>query len=324
MLELAGAHMITTDTTNDNFKMTPDFLRQVIRENKLGEGDWLMLTSPNNATMKRYTEDELQDLAQVVAETGIRVISDELYARLGTEPHHSLRQFAGYGPSGKIEMKDRVILLTGCSKQFPFAQEESSKLCATLACTPAEARRIDNHISNYFRLSDKDAQIFKSLMASTPRKVREQCCATTNRQLQKVHDMIEGLNKKFASEFGGEPPLKLLASDGYMVCLQPSEEFCRRTGIKSSNDLADYLFATTWQLARSLSGEGITQPIVRFNTYDIMRKPEVFLQKMICLVETVAKNEAPAMCDVKKAVNKAIMSERHSSSEEKIAALQSR
>ena len=141
LLNHAGQDVVTMDTTKTGFKVKAEDLSEVIRKNKMGKGDWLFMTSPNNTSMESYTPQELQAIADVVAKSGIRVITDELYAKVGKPEHHSLVNFTSYQAEGAINMRDRVITVSGLSKQYPHGNDAKRKLGVAYIPNPAEAQR---------------------------------------------------------------------------------------------------------------------------------------------------------------------------------------
>ena len=79
LVQMAGATPVLVPTTMESgFKMSPQQLRAAITPRcKL-----LMLNSPSNPTGSVYTRRELEALADVVLETKIAVLSDEIYEQL--------------------------------------------------------------------------------------------------------------------------------------------------------------------------------------------------------------------------------------------------
>ena len=79
MVKLAeGTPVIVSTTAVNDYKITPDQLRQAITpRTKL-----FVLNSPSNPTGSVYTPDEIRALAEVVVEKDILVVSDEIYERL--------------------------------------------------------------------------------------------------------------------------------------------------------------------------------------------------------------------------------------------------
>ncbi len=71
----------------------------------------IILNSPQNPTGGVLTKEDIRDIAEVIGERDIFVLSDEIYSRLIFEgEHHSLMSLDGW--------KDRVILLDGFSKTY--------------------------------------------------------------------------------------------------------------------------------------------------------------------------------------------------------------
>ncbi|NMA96134.1 MAG: aminotransferase class I/II-fold pyridoxal phosphate-dependent enzyme [Clostridiales bacterium] len=102
-----GVPTAVTCTAEDNFKLTPDHLKQ-----KIGpKTKVLILPYPNNPTGAIMTRKELEAIAKVIEDTDIAVISDEIYAELTYNGDHV--SFANMP-----NMRDRTILLNGFSKAF--------------------------------------------------------------------------------------------------------------------------------------------------------------------------------------------------------------
>jgi aspartate aminotransferase len=110
MVRLAGGTPVFVTTTADTgYKITPQQLRSAITpQTKL-----FILNSPSNPTGMVYTPDEIRALAQVVVETDILVVSDEIYEKLlydGTE-HLSIGAVSS-------EVFARTIISNGFAKAF--------------------------------------------------------------------------------------------------------------------------------------------------------------------------------------------------------------
>ena len=110
MVKAAGAAsvFIPTDESTE-FKITPKMLDDSISPNS----KLLVLNSPSNPTGSVYTPDELAKLAELILDTDIYVLSDEIYEALvydGTV-HKSI---ASIGP----EIKERTIVVNGFSKSY--------------------------------------------------------------------------------------------------------------------------------------------------------------------------------------------------------------
>lgn len=110
MVTLAGGTPVIVEGKKEHdLKITPSQLREAITpRTKL-----LILNSPSNPTGMVYTEDELRALAEVVVETGIYVLSDEIYEKLlyDGKRHVSIGSLSD-------ELYRRTITINGTSKAF--------------------------------------------------------------------------------------------------------------------------------------------------------------------------------------------------------------
>jgi len=109
MVRLAGARPVIMPTSaDDGFKVSAKQLRQTIN----ARTKVLIFNSPCNPTGAVYSQGEIEELADVVRQTGIYVISDEIYEKIifDTAKHFSI---------GSIkEIRDQVITVNGVSKVF--------------------------------------------------------------------------------------------------------------------------------------------------------------------------------------------------------------
>lgn len=105
---LANGVPVTIDLEEkDQFKLTKEKLLEKITE----KTKVLILPFPNNPTGAVMTAEELKDIAQVVIEKDLFVISDEIYAELTYGGDHTtIASFPG--------MRDRTVLINGFSKSY--------------------------------------------------------------------------------------------------------------------------------------------------------------------------------------------------------------
>lgn len=91
----------------NNFKLTPEVLKAAITpKTKL-----LILPYPNNPTGAVMTREDLEAIADVIRDTNIMVLSDEIYCELSyTKDHCSIANLPG--------MKERTIIVNGFSKSY--------------------------------------------------------------------------------------------------------------------------------------------------------------------------------------------------------------
>ena len=109
-VEMAGGTPVIIPTTAaEGFKITGEVLRRYLTPATKG----IILNSPCNPTGATYTPEELQDLADVLCDTGLYVITDEIYEHM---VYDGLRQvsIAALSP----ELKERCIVVNGLSKSF--------------------------------------------------------------------------------------------------------------------------------------------------------------------------------------------------------------
>src|SRR5947207_14142232 len=79
LVQMTGARYVLVPTTHESgFKMTPAQLRAALTP----RSRLLMLNSPSNPTGTVYTRQELEALADVVLDSPLAVLSDEIYERL--------------------------------------------------------------------------------------------------------------------------------------------------------------------------------------------------------------------------------------------------
>lgn len=109
MTRLAGAVPIILETrAEDDFKVTPEQIRALITPRTKA----LILPYPCNPTGGIMERKDLEAIAEVLRETDIFVISDEIYAELtfGDTPHVSIASIDG--------MHERTMVVNGFSKAF--------------------------------------------------------------------------------------------------------------------------------------------------------------------------------------------------------------
>jgi aspartate aminotransferase len=110
LVEMTGAKYTLVHTSMVNgFKMTPEQLRAALTP----RSRLLMLNSPSNPTGSVYTRQELEDLADVVLESNLAVLSDEIYERL-VYGDSKATCFATLRP----HLADRAITISGASKTY--------------------------------------------------------------------------------------------------------------------------------------------------------------------------------------------------------------
>jgi len=109
VLLAGGTPVIIPTTAANDFKITGDMLRQYLTPKTKG----LILNSPCNPTGAVYTPAELEDLARVLLDTDLFVITDEIYEHI---IYDGLKQLsiATLDPA----LKARSIVVNGFSKAY--------------------------------------------------------------------------------------------------------------------------------------------------------------------------------------------------------------
>ncbi len=103
---LAGGVARTVPTRlEDEFRLQPEDVAAAVTDKTRA----LLLSYPNNPTGAIMTRSDLEDLADVVVENDLLVVSDEVYGKLTySGSHASFAQLEG--------MQDRTVILNGLSK----------------------------------------------------------------------------------------------------------------------------------------------------------------------------------------------------------------
>lgn len=118
--KMIGANVIHIDTRLENkFKVTPEELRAAITP----KTKMLILPFPNNPTGAILTREELEGIAEVIRDTNICVLSDEIYAELTYGKRHvSIAEIDG--------MRERTIIASGFSKAYAMTGWRLGYICA--------------------------------------------------------------------------------------------------------------------------------------------------------------------------------------------------
>nr|WP_225360998.1 aminotransferase class I/II-fold pyridoxal phosphate-dependent enzyme [Fructilactobacillus lindneri] len=105
LIDLNGGKRVAINTQDDDFLLTPQKLQNVIAKHPNAKA--LILNFPSNPTGRTYSESQIKALADVIANTNLLVISDEIYSELTYGRKHT--SIAKYLP-------EQTILFNGLSK----------------------------------------------------------------------------------------------------------------------------------------------------------------------------------------------------------------
>ncbi len=131
-VELNGGVSVIVETKAENgFRMTPEELRQAITP----RSRVLILNSPSNPTGQVYSKQELAALAEVLRDTGITVISDDIYQKL----LYDGQTFAAFSQVSD-DARARTVVINGVSKCSAMTGWRIGYLVAEPAFAKAVAR----------------------------------------------------------------------------------------------------------------------------------------------------------------------------------------
>lgn len=207
---LAGGVPVTVETSvMDSFKLTPEALKAAITpKTKL-----LILPYPNNPTGAIMTKEDLEPIADILKDTNIAVLTDEIYSELtyGRE-HFSIISLEG--------MRERTVFVNGFSKAFSMTGWRLGYLCA-----PAEIVRQAVKIHQFGIMSSPTVSQYAAIEALSS-------CEEDVRQMTAEYDMRRRYLINAFNELG-------------LDCFTPEGAFyvfpCIRSTGLSSNDFCERL-----------------------------------------------------------------------------------
>lgn len=122
LIRLAGGKPILVDTTSNQFKLTADLLAPYINE----KTRCVVLPYPSNPTGVTLEEDELKEIAELIRDKNIFVLSDEIYSELVYgKSHQSIAKF----------LREQTIVINGLSKSHSMTGWRVGLLFAPKAVT---------------------------------------------------------------------------------------------------------------------------------------------------------------------------------------------
>ena len=119
LTSMAGGTPVYVETKAENeFRLTAEELRAAITPRTKA----LVLPFPNNPTGGIMERKDLEAVAEVLRDTSIMVLSDEIYAELTYGQHH-------VSPANLPELKDRTIVVNGFSKSHAMTGWRMGYVC---------------------------------------------------------------------------------------------------------------------------------------------------------------------------------------------------
>ncbi len=121
IVKMCGGVVVNVETKEeDGFKLTKEAL-----QSKLSDKTRLVLLNyPNNPTGAIMTQEELEEVASVLRNRDLHVISDEIYSELTySNTHHSIANCEG--------MFEKTLVINGFSKTYAMTGWRLGYVCAT-------------------------------------------------------------------------------------------------------------------------------------------------------------------------------------------------
>ncbi|KAB8330995.1 pyridoxal phosphate-dependent aminotransferase [Scytonema tolypothrichoides VB-61278] len=140
MVTLAGGVSVIVPTdASTGYKITPEQLRKSITpKTKL-----FILNSPSNPTGMVYTPEEIQAIAQIIVETDILVVSDEIYEKILYDGAKQV-SIGSLGP----EIFERTIISNGFAKAYSMTGWRIGYLAGPLDLIKATITIQSHSVSN--------------------------------------------------------------------------------------------------------------------------------------------------------------------------------
>ena len=207
---LAGGVPVIINTKAENdFKVTPEELQQTISPKTKA----LILPYPCNPTGGIMEREDLEKLAEILKDTDIIVISDEIYAELTFDniKHTSTASIPG--------MKERTILINGFSKTFSMTGWRLG-----YACAPEPLLNEITKIHQYAIMCAPTVSQYAAIEAL-------RSCDDVVRDMVEEYDMRRKLIVKGFNQLGltcREPKGAFYAFPSIQSTGLSSEEFCER------------------------------------------------------------------------------------------------
>lgn len=222
MVKLAQGTPVTVHAgIEDNFKITPERLRQAITPRTR----MVLICSPSNPTGSVYTRQELQGLVSVLADyPGIMVVADEIYEHINfTGSFTSLASFP--------EIADRTVIINGVSKAYAMTGWRIGYCAAPLWLAKGVSKLQGQYTSGASSIAQKAAEA----AYNGPQECVQEMC----RAFQRRRDLVVSL----ASQI---PGLTVNRPDGaFYLFPQVTAYIGRKTPdgqtLQTSADIAMYI-----------------------------------------------------------------------------------
>ncbi len=184
LVRINGGVPVFVNTDPDNkFKITPEQLKKAITPKTKA----FVLNNPNNPTGAVYGKDEIFALAEVLADTDIVVISDEIYEKLTYG--EKVVSIASFGP----QLKERTVVINGVSKSYAMT---GWRIGYTASC-PELAKAMSNMQSHETSNPNSIAQYASVAALSDPKQTEflEEMRSTFDYRRQLMLSLLEKIDE---------------------------------------------------------------------------------------------------------------------------------
>lgn len=259
-----GIPVIIEASIDTDFKITPEQLRAAITD----QTKMMIFSSPCNPSGSVYTKTELEGMAKVIEDTGIYVISDEIYEHINfSGGHTSLATFKA--------IKDQVITVNGVSKAWAMTGWRLGYIAASKEIAAASEKIQGQFTSATCSIAQKAAI---AAMDADPKVLNEMVSAFKSRR-----DLVLGL----LNEIEG---VKTNVPDGAFYLFPDVSSFFGKsyngTTIQTADDLSMYILAEG--LVALVTGEAFGDPNCIRISYaasekeliESMRRVKIALEKL--------------------------------------------
>ncbi|WP_372368276.1 pyridoxal phosphate-dependent aminotransferase [Candidatus Uabimicrobium sp. HlEnr_7] len=215
-----GNSVIVPTTKESGYKMTAEQLKKAITPKTKA----VIINSPNNPSGAVYSEKELESLVSVIAESGIWVISDEIYEKLiyDDNKHFSLAKYP--------QIKSQVIVVNGVSKAYAMTGWRIGYIAAQKEVIQAVA---------------KIQSQFTSSPCSISQRAAIAAISGSQQEVEKMRGVFEERRNLACELLSKIPGLSVDKAPGAFYLFPQCDGYGKVTAdgkaINNSLDLADYL-----------------------------------------------------------------------------------
>lgn len=204
-----GVPVIIETKEEDDFRLTPEQLKEKITD----KTKLLILPYPNNPTGAVMTKADLEAIADVIRDTDILVLSDEIYGELRYNDEAHI-------PFSKIEgMYDRTVVVNGFSKAFAMTGWRLG-----YAIGPERLIKLMTKIHQYGIMSSPTTSQYAAIEALRACDADvEKMCSEYNRRRRVIVDGFRNMGLSCFEPYGAFYIFPCIKKTG-----MTSEEFCNR------------------------------------------------------------------------------------------------